>query len=238
MPPQSAAIITGAGSGIGRATAERLAAAGWAVVLAGRTESKLRQTADRIIEQSGEDHPVLIHPADLSDPAPCEALIAAAEDRFGRIDALVHAAGFATVAPISETTPNLWRTILDSNLSAAAYLTHAVWPTLTRQRSGVIVNVSSMSAIDPFPGFAAYASAKAAVNMLTRVTADEGAAINVRAVAIAPGAVETPLLRSMFNEQTIPPDQCLPPDAIAALIFDCITGRRTFDPGEVITITE
>lgn len=235
---QKIAIVTGSGSGIGRAVAERLAAAGWAVILAGRTESKLSETAGRIAERFGADHPVLVHPADLSEAAPCEALAAAAEGRFGRIDSLVHAAGFAAVAPIPETTPHLWRTILDSNLSAAAYLTHACWPVFTRQGEAVVVNVSSLSAIDPFPGFAAYASAKVALNMLTRVTADEGKAIGLRAVAIAPGAVETPLLRSMFNEQAIHPDQCLHPDEVAALILDCITGKRTFQPGEVITITK
>jgi NAD(P)-dependent dehydrogenase (short-subunit alcohol dehydrogenase family) len=96
--------------------------------------------------------------------------------------------------------------------------------------------VSSMASIDPFPGFAAYAAAKAGLNMLTHVTAREGAAIGLKAVAIAPGAVETPMLRSAFDERAIPRHAALSPQAVASLIADCITGRRAFQPGEVIQI--
>ena len=232
------AIVTGAGSGIGRAAAERLAEAGYAVMLVGRTEATLSETAGRIAEHRGGDHPVLVHPADVADPHQCRAIIDAAADRFGRIDALVNAAGNAALAPISETTPEFWRRTLAANLDSIAYLTHAAWPVFKQQSGGggegVIVNISSMASIDPFPGFAAYAPAKAAVNMFTRITADEGKKIGLRAVAIAPGAVETPLLRSMFDETKIPPDQCCSPDELGVLIRDCITGQRDFDSGEVI----
>ena len=83
-----------------------------------------------------------------------------------------------------------------------------------------MVNVSSMASIDPFPGFATYAAAK----------------IGVKAVAVAPGAVETPMLRSMFNEQMIPKDKALSPEQVAKIITDCITGERAFTSGETIAV--
>ncbi len=95
-----------------------------------------------------------------------------------------------------------------------------------------MVNVSSMASIDPFPGFSIYAASKLAVNMFTRCIAQEG----LRAVAIAPGAVETPMLRGLFDESVIPRDKALDPAEVAKVIVDCITGNRAFESGEVITV--
>lgn len=238
------AIVTGAGSGIGRATAKRLLRAGWRVVGVGRTLDKLESTA----EQSGCAERFTVHVCDLCDPDACDALVEETADTMGRIDALINIAGHAEIATIAQTTPQLWRTTVDANLTAVVQLTHACWPTFARQHSGgsggsgesgggsIVVNVSSMASIDPFPGFAAYAAAKAGVNLFTLVTAREGAAIGLRAVSIAPGAVETPLLRSMFDTQTIAPTDTLAPADIADVIMACIDGDRAFEPGEVIPV--
>lgn len=228
---QKAALITGAGSGIGRALAQRLAGEGYALVLAGRTESALDETARAL--GGAEYH---IHPADVADPRQCDDLVAAAALRFNRIDLLAHVAGYAALATIPDTDLDTWRRTFDVNATAAWALTRAAWPIFTRQKSGLIVNVSSMASIDPFPGFAAYASAKAAVNMFTLVTAREGEAIGLRAVAIAPGAVETPMLRSMFDESMIPRGAAMDPDTVAQIIADCAAGRRAFESGGVIRI--
>ena len=225
------ALITGAGSGIGRALAVRLAGEGYALALASRTESALDETA-RLLG----DADYYIHPADVADIHQCDDLVAAAASRFSRLDLLAHVAGYAVQASIPDTTPDAWRQSFDVNVAAAYALTRAAWPIFARQNSGLIVNVSSMASIDPFPGFAAYASAKAAVNMLTRVTADEGDPIGLRAVAIAPGAVETPMLRSMFDEKMIPRDATLDPDVVAKVIADCAAGRREFESGAVIRV--
>lgn len=230
MADDRIAIVTGAGSGIGRAVAVQLGEAGYCVVLVSRNREKLEQTAELV------DGETFIYPADVADPDAVTMLIEDVLASFGRIDALVHVAGSAEVLPIEQITPEHWRRTVDVNLTAAVLLTAAVWPTFKEQRSGVVVNVSSMASIDPFPGFASYAAAKIGLNMFTQCTAREGEAIGVKAVAVAPGAVETPMLRSMFNEKMIARDKTLSPDAVAEVICDCVTGERDFVNGETIAL--
>ncbi len=236
MSNQNVAVITGGGSGIGRAAAVALAEQDYAVVLAGRTESKLKETADLITEQVGDDPPVLTKPADVTDAEQAEELVDAATEEFGRLDALVNVAGFAQVAALEKSTADLWRKMIDTNLSSVIYLTTAAWPVFKEQGRGMVVNVSSMAARDPLPGFALYAAAKVGVNMFTLMTAREGKDIGVKAVCVAPGAVETEMLRGMFDEKMVPADQCLAPEDVAAVIRDCITGDRKFTSGESIFV--
>ena len=105
---------------------------------------------------------------------------------------------------------------------------------MLRQGDGVIVNVSSIASVDPFPGFSVYAAAKVAVNMYTKCAAEEGKKIGVKVGAIAPGAVETPMLRQIFNEKMLPQEKTLDPYEVAEAIADCITGKRNYTPGETI----
>lgn len=236
MSDRPVAIVTGAGSGVGRDTVILLAEAGYDVVLVARTESALAATIELAKKDAGGDADLLVCPADISTPDAARHIVDTTLARFGRIDALANVAGTAPLMPIDRITPDAWRTCIDTNLTSVVLLTAAVWPTFRKQKQGVIVNVSSMASIDPFPGFAMYAAAKAGVNLFTRCTADEGKRLNVRAVCIAPGAIETPMLRQNFNEKTIPADKCLDPMDIAAAIRDCITARRAFQPGETIVM--
>ena len=229
-PEQKIAIVTGAGSGIGRQVAVRLGDAGYCVVLVSRRRDTLIETAEMV------DGETFVYPVDVGDPEAVRVLIEDVLTGFGRIDALIHAAGFAQLLPIKDITLEHLRQTMDVNLSAAVLLTAGVWPTFTRQQAGVVVNVSSMASIDPFPGFATYAAAKIGLNMFTQCTAKEGEAIGVKAVAVAPGAVETPMLRSMFDEAMIPKDKALSPDHVAKVIADCVTGERDFASGEVIVL--
>lgn len=224
------AIVTGAGSGIGRSTAKLLSNTGYDIVLVGRTLSKLEETAADLAGNS------LCVDADIANPAECERIIRQSLDQFSRIDAIANVAGNAPSLPISESTAENWRACIDTNLTAIVHLTAQAWPTFTAQQSGVIVNVSSLASIDPFPGFAMYASAKAGVNMFTKVTAREGEAVGVKAFSVAPGAVETPMLRSLFDESMIPKENTLSPDAIAQVIVDCIIGKRDSDNGHTIQV--
>ncbi len=230
MSENKIAIVTGAGSGIGRAVAQRLGFDGYCVVLVSRRREMLEQTAESV------DGDTFVYPADVADPDAVTMLIEDVIASFGRIDVLVHAAGYAEVLPIEEVTLEHWRKTIDINLSAAVMLTNAVWPTFKEQNAGMIVNVSSMASIDPFPGFATYAAAKIGLNMFTQCTASEGEPINVKAVAVAPGAVETPMLRSMFDESMIPEDKTLTPEAVAEVICDCITGEQAFTNGQTIVL--
>lgn len=236
MSEPKTAIITGAGSGIGRDTAVLLAEAGYHVTLVARTESALHETAHMIHEEFDGRWDALVVPTDLTDPDAIRAMVDQTLERFGRIDALANVAGSAPLGPIHEIDHDAWRACVDTNLTSVVLTTAAVWPIFQQQKQGVIVNVSSMSSIDPFPGFAMYAAAKIGVNMFTLCTAREGKRYGVRAVAVAPGAVETAMLRQNFNEKVIPGDKTLDPAIVAGVIRDCIVGDRDFKPGETIVL--
>lgn len=230
MSDQKVAIVTGAGSGIGRAVAAQLGAEGYCVVLVSRGRDSLEATAELV------DGETFVYPADLTDPDLITNLIEDVLASFGRIDALVNVAGYAELLTIEQVTAEHWRKTIDVNLSAAVMLTAAAWPTFKKQQSGFVANVSSMASVDPFPGFATYAAAKIGLNMFTQCTAAEGETIGVKAVSIAPGAVETPMLRSMFDEQMIPKDKTLSPEDVAEIICGCVTGSRSFENGETIVL--
>jgi NAD(P)-dependent dehydrogenase (short-subunit alcohol dehydrogenase family) len=222
------AIVTGASRGIGRATAIRLGQAGWRVVLVARSQSDLKETARSVAGS-------LVLPADVSQLGSAERIVRETMDRFGRIDALVNNAGVAPLLPVEQTTDAIWTDVIDTNLSAAFYLSRACWPVFKRQGSGgVIVNVSSVAARDPFPGFAAYGAAKAALNSLTLSLAREGSAHSIRVHAVAPGATETDMFRALPGMSDYPRDKTLAPDDVARVIVNCITGELRATSGEVI----
>ncbi|HVT90690.1 MAG TPA: SDR family oxidoreductase [Tepidisphaeraceae bacterium] len=225
------AIITGAGGGIGRATAVELARLGFIPVLIGRTIKTLRETA-KLVEDS------LIVRADITKPAQVDTVVGKTLKRFKRIDAIVNNAGVAPVLPIEKTNVKIWRQVIDTNLSSAFYLCRAAWSILKKQRSGVIVNISSMSAKDPFPGFLAYGAAKAGLNTLTISLAREGVDIGVRTYCIAPGAVETTMLRKILSPQQLSSDNTLAPQAVAEVIGRCIGGDPRYISGETIWLAK
>lgn len=215
------ALITGAGSGIGRATAQRLAADGWRVALLGRTQSTLDETASTLPESAAS----LVLVADLADHDACRDAIERIVGHFGRLDAIVNNAGVAPQVPIAETNATLVRDVLDRNLVGPIVLVTTAWPELTSRR-GRVVNVSSMASIDPFQGFTAYAASKSGLDSLTRSIMAEAGATGVTAFTINPGVVETPLLRRLFDEETVPKDVALPPERIADEIAACLRGDR------------
>lgn len=224
------AVITGAGSGIGRALAVGLAQLNYRLVLGGRTRESLSATA----ALTGADCEVV--GCDVSDPVQAQTLIARAVERFGRVDALVNNAGDAPLLPIDKTTPEALQRCFAINALAPGYTIAAAWPHMVRQRSGCIVNVSTLGTIDPFPGFFAYAAAKAAVNLMARSCANEGKRHAIRAFAVAPGAVETAMLRKNFNERSLPPAACLAPSDVAGVIIACLRGERDAENGQVIVV--
>lgn len=223
------AMVTGAGSGIGLATSRALVAAGWRVALVGRRRDALEDgaalmTAGRTLVISGD----MGHAADI------ERAVEEAVRWGGRLDLLVNNAGLGEVLPIEKTDWAALRRVFDLNALGVGYLIHRVWPTFARQASGCVVNVSSYAALDPFDGFFAYGATKAAVNLLTLSASKEGARIGVRAFCVAPGAVETPLLRSAFDESIVPREMCLSPEDVARVIVSCAEGRRDRDNGRTI----
>jgi NAD(P)-dependent dehydrogenase (short-subunit alcohol dehydrogenase family) len=229
MAEQPVAIITGAGRGIGRATAIELSSRGFRVVLVSRTRSQLDETS-RLL--STEWH---ILEGDVTDPVFCEHVSRETINRFGQIDALVNNAGLAPALSIEATDDATWRAVLDTNVSSAFYLSRSCWAALKATR-GAIVNLSSEAARDPFPGFVAYAPAKAAVNLLTVVLHREGKEHGIRAYAVAPSATETAMLRQLVTADQLPSEQTLAPGDVARTIAGCILGDLRHASGEVIYV--
>lgn len=234
--PSPVVIVTGAGSGIGRSVAIRFAREGWRVAMVGRDETKLRGTDALLRTVAGSPQPTKVMVVDLSDGGAARAVVGGAIAEFGRLDALVNNAGSGEVAPIERTTDELLARSFALNVFAPAHLIAAAWPAFSGQRRGVVVNISSMAAFDPFPGFFVYGATKAALDSFTRSAAIEGAAIGVKAFSVNPGAVETPLLRRVFGTDVIPSDRALHPDAIAEVVWECASGRRDADNGRSIPV--
>jgi NAD(P)-dependent dehydrogenase (short-subunit alcohol dehydrogenase family) len=233
---KSTAIVTGAGSGIGRATALRLAEKGFAVALVGRTRETLESVAGEIRARGAES---VVVPADMSKVEEVNEMVRRVVETWGRVDVLVNNAGMAPSVPLAEIEPKLWHEILDSNLSSAFYATRAVWPVMARQyaaekKGGVIVNISSMAAKDPFPGLGAYAVAKVGVNMLSLVSAREGDAVGIRVVAIAPAGVDTPMFRKLMGNRPVDAEQILRPEDVARAIVDVVDGSLCYASGDTI----
>ena len=176
----------------------------------------------------------LVVPTDVSNPMACHRLVAAAKDQCDRIVALANVAGYAILATMEELTPESWRRTVDTNLGGTVMLTAAVWPIFREQGNGVVVNVSSMASMDPFPGFSMYAASKAAVNMFTTAAGREGDPLGIRVFCIAPGAIETPMLRSLFDTQTIAPERTLPPEDVADAILSRILDPCAFENGATV----
>lgn len=192
-----AAIVTGATSGIGYATARRFAEAGAFVAIVGRNEERLAEVALEIKAAGGEAHTIR---ADVTQEKDAERIIAATIERFGKLDVLVNAAGHISNGTIENTALDAWDAMLNVNLRAAFYLMQQAVPFLTRAR-GSIVNVSSVTGLRAFPGVLAYCVSKAGLDQLTRCAALELAAQGVRVNAVNPGVVVTEIhKRGGMNE--------------------------------------
>ncbi|MBK9120857.1 MAG: SDR family oxidoreductase [Phycisphaerales bacterium] len=210
---QRVVVITGGSRGIGLAAAEQFAAAGDRVVISGRTESDLRTAAAAVRAAGGTCEPVV---ADVARREDAHRLITQAQEIFGRIDVLVNNAGKAPLAPVAQLDPAEFESTLALNLGGVFHTAQAAWPGMQAQGGGVIVNVSSVASVDPFPGFAVYGATKAWVNLFSQALAAEGKPHGIRVYSVAPGAVETGLLRATFPD--LPAEHCLRPEAVAAAI--------------------
>jgi NADP-dependent 3-hydroxy acid dehydrogenase YdfG len=184
------AVVTGAGRGIGHATAMALAREGVTVVLAARTRQQLAATAAEIRETGGA---ALAIPTDVTQDAAVEAMVEQAIAELGRLDILVTAAGVASFGPVSGTKPTDWDGMLAVNLRAVMVTCRAVLPIMIRQRRGTIINVASVAAQRAIPGAAVYTATKAGVVGFSRVLAEELRSEGVRVGVLVPGAVDTPL---------------------------------------------
>jgi NAD(P)-dependent dehydrogenase (short-subunit alcohol dehydrogenase family) len=185
-------LVTGASSGIGRATAIRFAAEGAHVALVARSATRLAEVEDEIAVGGGS---ALAIPTDVTREADIERAISATVEAYGGIDVLVNAAGIIATGNVKETTLESWDTMMNVNVRATFYLIQQALPFL-EECQGNVVNVSSVTGLRAFPGILSYCASKAAVDQLTRCVALETASKGVRVNAINPGVIETMLHRS------------------------------------------
>jgi 3-hydroxybutyrate dehydrogenase len=181
------ALVTGSGRGIGRAIAQLFAKEGAAVFLTARTEQELSATAGEISSSGGRAAYVA---ADLTLEAECAHVVSAGREKFGKIDILVNNAGhYGPVVPVEDYPLAEFDKVIAIHLRAAFLLSKLVLPEMYARKSGVILNMSSLSAKAAYSWGSAYAAAKAGMLGLTRVTAAEAARKGVRVNAICPGPV-------------------------------------------------
>jgi NAD(P)-dependent dehydrogenase (short-subunit alcohol dehydrogenase family) len=191
------ALVTGAGSGIGRATAVALLREGYAVVLAGRRREALEQTAEQAGPNRGR---ALVVPADVTDPASVRGLFDAARAAFGRLDVLFNNAGTgAPAVPLEDLSYEEWRRVVDVNLTGAFLCTQAAFRLMKAQdpRGGRIINNGSISAHAPRPHSAPYTATKHAITGLTKATALDGRRYDIACGQIDIGNAETELTAPM-----------------------------------------
>ncbi len=186
---KKSALVTGASSGIGRATARALAAEGASVVLAGRRLDRLEVEAARIREAGGQ---AAVVTGDVREEAACAAIVQAARSAFGGLDLLVNAAGVLGPGGVLETTAEEWDRVMDSNVRSIHLMTRAAAPEIVKRR-GAIVNLSSVAGPRPYANLLAYCVSKAAVDQYTRCAALDLAPHGVRVNAVNPGVVVTEL---------------------------------------------
>ncbi|WP_420363155.1 SDR family NAD(P)-dependent oxidoreductase [Curtobacterium aetherium] len=191
------AIVTGAGSGIGEATARAFVAEGAGVVLVDSVEEKVRDVADSLSTEQA-----IWLQADVADPDAWDTVVAAAVDRWDRVDVLVNNAGTFTSGDITEITPEEWRRVVETDLSSVFYGTRAALPAL-RATKGSVVNTSSVSGMAADWRMSPYNAAKGGVTNFTKAAALDNGASGVRVNAVAPGLIWTDLTQSQAEDEEL-----------------------------------
>ncbi|SIN62149.1 NADP-dependent 3-hydroxy acid dehydrogenase YdfG [Parasphingorhabdus marina DSM 22363] len=191
------AIVTGASSGIGEATARKLIADGYNVMLAARRADRLESLTEELGEHAA------FHVTDVSSRADQEALAAATTERFGQVDALVCNAGIMPVSLIEKGDVEDWDRMIDVNLRGVLYGINAVLPRMVARKDGHVIIISSIAALENFPSSAVYSATKAGVRSMSDTLRKEMTAHGVRVTTIFPGGVKTELGSSIKDQSVL-----------------------------------
>lgn len=233
------ALVTGASGGIGRAIAARLGAEGACVACFGTNVERLQASADAV-RAAGRD--AWIYPVDSKDPEAIQAAVAEVEKQRGRIDILVNNAGITRDGLLIRMSTADWDEVMTVNLRAAFLFTKAVARLMMKQRSGSIVNISSIIGLIGNPGQANYAASKAGLIAFTKSIAKELASRGIRANAIAPGFITTPMTEKLNEDlqkkmlEMIPLGRYGSPEDVAAAVAFLASDDAAYITGQVLQV--
>jgi NADP-dependent 3-hydroxy acid dehydrogenase YdfG len=228
-------IITGASSGLGEATARRLADRGAKLMLAARREDRLKSLAEELTAKGAE---VSWQVTDVTDRKQVESLAAAAKKQFGRIDVLINNAGLMPLAPLDALKVDEWEQMIDVNIKGVLYGIAAVLPAMREQHSGHVINLSSVAGHKVFPGGAVYCATKYAVKALSEGLRME-AGDEIRSTNISPGAIATELTSTITDPNAAEAAKelykdAIDADAVARAIVYAIEQPQDVDINEII----
>jgi NAD(P)-dependent dehydrogenase (short-subunit alcohol dehydrogenase family) len=237
------ALVTGANSGIGAAIARALSAAGASVAINYVTGAGAANALVADLERPGGR--ALSIPADVSNPAAVAAMFQKLDQVWGGIDILVNNAGIDGPRALAwEAELASWRQVLEINLFGAFHCAQQALQRMVRQRSGVVLNVTSVHEEIAWSGYSAYTASKAAVSMLTKTLAQESATYGVRVLAIAPGAIQTPINHAVWSDPQarkdllakIPLKRIGEPDEIARMAVVLVSDTASYVTGCTVLV--
>lgn len=234
------ALITGAASGMGAATAREFRAAGGQVVIVDRNEQLAAQVAGEI-----DAGPPLL--GDVSDPAFCAHAVETALQRHGRLDVLVNAAGIIVRADALGTSDEQWQRVMNVNVNGVFYMSRAAIGPMKQQGHGVIVNFGSIWGSVGAAGVVAYCASKGAVHQITRAMALDHARDGIRINAVCPGEVNTPMLASERSQpvtaelmqriaQSVPAGRLAEPVEIARVVLFLASDAASYMTGALVNV--
>src|SRR5256885_7967010 len=234
------AVVTGSGRGIGHAIALRLAKEGARVASVSRTETNAKKSADEI-NAAGADA-AKAYAVDVADQAAVQKAAAQIFEDFGRVDILVNNAGVTRDALSMRMSMDDWDTVLNTNLKGAFNFAQAVMRPMIEQRSGRIINISSIAGLTGNAGQANYAASKAGLIGLTKTLARELASRGITVNAVAPGLIETDMTTVLSEEirqgilQKVPLGKLGEPDDIAGAVAYLASAEAKYITGQVLTV--
>ena len=195
----AAAIVTGASTGIGRAIAVKLGGYGMRIVLAGRREEALKETAEMVAEAGGT---AAVCAGDIMDPGYTDTLLAFVKEQFGGLDVLVNNAGIGQSGPVESVTEDLFDDVMRTNVKAPVFLCQKALPLLRESKCATIINICSVVAHKGYPSQSLYAASKHALYGFSKSLANEVYKENIRVHVISPGGVFTDMIRQLRPELT------------------------------------
>ena len=233
------ALVTGAGRGIGLATARRFLAEGWQVAMLD-IDGELLHGAVAVL--ANPDQTLALH-CDVSDATAVQAAIGRISSHFGRLDALVNNAGIAIFAPLMDTTDEDWSRVMSVNLTGPFLCTKAAVPLMREHGGGAIVNITSISAFRASTLRTAYGTSKAGLAHLTKQFAVELASLGIRVNGVAPGPVDTAMSRAVHSPEiradyhdAIPLNRYGHEDELAEAVFFLCSPRASYITGQILAV--